>query len=456
MKTHQFRRCTLIAAVAVSSAISASASDIDGKWGGALRLAPGMKLRIVLNISEADSVITMDSPDQGAFGIPGETLFLSEDSVAYSVPKLSMTFNGSRHGDSIDGTFRQGMLTLPLTLTRDVKQLNRPQTPQAPFPYSTEEVMIDNPEGASRLAATLTLPEGYSASTPVVVMISGSGLQDRDETLFGHKPFAVIADYLARRGIASLRYDDRGVGESTGDVANATTLDFASDAKAALNWLRSQKKSGKTGILGHSEGGIIAYMLGAAEAGCPDFIVSVAGPSVKGTRTIAFQNKIGLLGSGVPENYASDFEKAVEKALEYKISDPQVTELNNETLEMLYPGYASDPVSANLALILPEVMAKTTENPWMNWFLAYDPVTDLRGLRVPAMIIYGEKDLQVPPSLNLDLARESAKSADIRTYPGLNHMMQHAGNGTVAEYGEIEETFSPEVLSDIADFILKN
>lgn len=439
----------------VAGGVDAAAEPMEGSWGGLLQLAPGLEMQLVLNISVKDSSITMDSPDQGAFGIKGETLFLSSDSVAFSVPTLMMTYTGTRKDETIEGTFRQSTLTLPLTLKHSEFSLNRPQTPTAPFPYTTEEVTIDNPAGNSRLAGTLTLPEGYSEATPVVVMVTGSGLQDRDEALFGHKPFAVIADYLARNGIASLRYDDRGFGKSTGDAFDATTLDFASDAEAVMKWLRSQGRFGKTGILGHSEGGMIAYILGARDGDRPDFIVSVAGPSVKGTRTIAFQNKMALLSIDMDEKLAADFGAAMERALEYKLGHPEAVVASDELLDEFYPNYAADPTSNELATSISSMLNTPSDNPWMVWFLAYDPASDLRNLKSPAMIIYGEKDMQVPPSLNLEPAREYAEGADIRVYEDLNHLMQHAEKGFLSEYSQIEETFSPEVLSDIASFILK-
>lgn len=387
----------------------AAARDIAGDWSGKLQ-AGSIALKLVFHIPVDDSAVTMDSPDQGAFGIEGETVALTNDSISFRIPKLMMTYNGALKDGKLEGTFQQGGLKIPLVLERGVEKPKRPQTPQPPFPYKKEDVTISNTAASSSLSGTLTIPENADASTPVVVFVSGSGLQNRDEELFEHRPFAVIADYLARNGIASLRYDDRGCGKSTGDVANATTADFASDAKAAIEWLRGQKRFGKTGIIGHSEGGIIAYMLGAEKKG-PDFIISLAGSAVKGAEIIAYQNKYSMMKAGIPEKSAEEKAKAAVKHLSMQ------------------------------------------SNPWMKYYLEYDPAAALGSLKIPAFIVYGEKDMQVPPALNIELAKRLAKKAEIREYADLNHLMQHAETGDMSEYSTIEETISPELLSDIVTFI---
>lgn len=429
--------------------LGVSAQGVVGDWSGKLNVAPQMSLKLVFHISP-ESKVTMDSPDQGAYGIEGEVLYLSADSISFKVPSLMMDFTGHLSGGNIDGTFRQMGRTIPLILVPGEKKANRPQTPKAPFPYSTESVIVNN--GYVKLAGTLTIPENADASTPVVVMVSGSGQHNRDEELFEHKPFAVIADYLARNGIASLRYDDRGVGESTGDILSATTADFAEDAQSMVEYVRNSKRFGKIGMLGHSEGGIIAYMSGA-KPGMLDYIVSIAGPSVKGTKTIAYQNRVALRKSGVAEDVAKDFEKAIEAVFEYKLAHPEAIEVSEELIARLYPQYGDTEETRRLGGMLKSVLSAAFSNPWMEYFLAYDPAADLKALAIPAFIIYGEKDSQVPPSLNAAPAQRLAKNAKVTEYAGLNHIMQHAGTGYVEEYAAIEETISPEVLADIAGFI---
>ena len=440
----------ILAVIDVASAQFVSSPD--GDWSGNLELGQGRKLKLVIHISSCPSQILMDSPDQGAYGIEAKDIRLSSDSIGFGVPRLMLSYEGRLRNDSIEGTFQQGIARFPLVFERGVKKPRRPQTPEPPFPYTTEEIKIENKSGGSVLAGTLTLPPGCDVYTPVVVMVSGSGLQNRDEELFEHKPFAVIADYLARNGIASFRYDDRGFEQSTGDVTKATTADFASDAAAVVNWLRSERKFNKVGLLGHSEGGQIAYML-AASLLPPDFIISVAGPAIKGTSTIAFQNKMALMKSGFDEGIASDFVVALEKVLNKKLTQTVSRELSDEELKDLYPSYNDNVVTKKLGESIKSVYKEGFENEWMKYFLGYDPAEDMSRINKPAMIIYGELDLQVPASLNAGRARELVKSADVRVYPGLNHLMQHAVAGHVEEYSIIEETISPEVLADIVVFI---
>lgn len=438
--------------IAASAILSGNAVErLEGDWTGSLDMGSA-SLKLVFHISPEDSKITLDSPDQGAFGIPGETLILTQDSVALAIPNIGMLYEGRLQEGVLTGMFTQGTIKLPLTLKPEVKKVNRPQTPQAPFPYHTEEVRIANPEAGTMLAGTLTIPEEAGKDTPVVVMVSGSGLQNRDEELFEHKPFGVIADYLARNGIATLRYDDRGTGESTGDGTVANTADFASDAAGVARWLKEDGRFGKIGVLGHSEGGIIAYML-ASGNDKPDFIVSVAGPSVKGTSIIAYQNKDALTANGIGEQEAEEFRKAVERGLEYGISQPTAPEVNDQLIAEIYPERDRNIVTRQLSQMLRTLIEQATSNNWMHYFLALDPASYMKKIEIPAFIIYGSKDRQVPVSLNLEPAKRHAPGAIVKVYPDLNHLMQHADTGRINEYFNIEETFSPEVMADIADFI---
>lgn len=445
MRKFLFTACALLFTYSV-----AASESIGGTWSGKLQLGAQRSLKLVFHISASDSTVTMDSPDQGAKGIECEVLYLSDDSVSCRVSKMRMSYNGALADGVIEGTFKQGAYNFPLSLHRGEDKVNRPQTPVPPFPYSIESVTVAN--DSVSLSGTLCVPQNYSASTPVILLVSGSGLQNRDEELFEHKPFAVIADYLARNGIASLRYDDRGIGESTGDVLNATTADFAADAKMMIEWLRSKNRFGKIGLVGHSEGGQIAYMLGSKN-NVLDFIVAIAGPSIRGNKTIAFQNKVALVKSGIAENIADEFATALEKAFEYKLAYPEVTEISDEKIKELYPQCNEDMFTRQLVASMKSMLAAQPSNPWMMFFLDYDPEADLKALAIPALIIYGEKDRQVPPSLNLAPALRHATGAQVKSYPELNHLMQHAVTGEVEEYSSIEETISPEVLADIAAFI---
>lgn len=401
---------TLISIIAISCGGFLQARSVVGDWSGKLELGGGRSLKLVFHISDSPAAITMDSPDQGAYGLDCKVEHLGEDSVSLSMSKLMLSYSGCVRDNVLTGTFQQGGLKLPLKLNRGVKKVARPQTPVPPFPYKEESVKIYASEDVT-LAGTLTIPENYTKTTPIVVMVSGSGAQNRDEELFEHKPFAVIADFLARNGIASLRYDDRGFGESTGDRTNATTADYASDAEAVVNWIKDQQRFGKIGLIGHSEGGMIAYMLGAKK-GVLDYIISIAGPSTDGAEILDYQNKVALMKNGMTESQAEEYAVNARKQLE---SDPTMI--------------------------------------WMQYFLKYDPAKDIQNLRVPTLIIYGEKDQQVPPSLNLEKARKYAPKATVKCYPGLNHLMQEAVTGNVEEYNSIEQTISPAVLTDLLTFI---
>ena len=391
------------------------AQGIKGSWKGELDFVSS-KLAVVFHFD--GDVCTMDSPDQGAKDIPAEVGFVSADSVSISNRQLDMAFSGKLRDGKIVGRFSQRGLSMPLVLTPGEFVRNRPQTPEPPFPYRLEDVSFSN--GDAVLSGTLVYPEGWNArkKVPVALMVSGSGLQNRDEELFGHKPFLVIADYLARNGIATLRYDDRGTGTSTGDAANATTEDFMKDAAAGLDYLRSLGKFRKIGVIGHSEGGGIAFML--ASRGRTDFIVSLAGPGVQGDSILLLQNLNALRQAGSPMTVTKEFVRA---------------------------------------------SVKSQNSPWLDYFMDYDPAADISGIRCPALILNGDRDVQVEaavniPSIESNLPRNRrgkyvSKHTEVKVYPGLNHLFQHCVTGQPFEYKDIEETVSPEVLEDISRWIAK-
>ncbi len=386
-----------------------------GSWSGKLKVGV-MSLTIVLHLEQADGyvAVSLDSPDQGAKGISAFKEYLSDDSLAIKVESIGVTYRAKLKDGKLDGKFVQHGFTIPLELTQGVPEVKRPQTPQPPFPYETEEVTFRNERDSATLAGTLTWPVGYDAKSKqkpmVVIFVSGSGQQNRDEELFEHKPFLVLADYLARQGIATLRYDDRATGQSVGgDVKNATSEDFARDALAGIDYLRNRKAFSKVGILGHSEGGLIAFMLGGKKK--VDFIVSLAGPSVKGDTLLATQgNRIMILSGQLPNMSVKKYRETV-------------AEMNN---------------------------------PWINWFIDYDPSDDIRQTRCPVFALNGDRDCQVISTLCLPAFQRllpTSKKNRIKQYPGLNHLFQHSATGVPTEYGEIEETIAPEVFSDIAEWI---
>ena len=430
--------------------LSVNAERIRGSWNGRLQI--GMQsLTVVLNI-EGDSC-TMDSPDQATLGIPAKLKVCTEDSLIVEIPQLKVVYEGKKAGEVIDGSFTQMGQRFPLTLKAGKPVYNRPQSPQSPFPYKTEEVTFVNPSDNAALCGTLSYPIDYKkGKTPVVLLVTGSGQQNRDEEIFYHRPFAVIADHLARNGVATLRYDDRGVGGSTGDVRNATTATFATDAEAGLTYLRDSGKFGEVGLLGHSEGGTIAFML--AGEGKTDFIVSMAGTGLRGDKVLVGQNRLILPTQGVPEKMADDYCRALEKMYEYKIAYGATADMYAEMIVTM----SMNETKVNIPEILRAnlVTLAKSKNAWMNYFIAYDPIEAIRKIKCPVMAINGSLDTQVLPSSNLAVIRDNLqlKEGDIvREYEGLNHLFQHSKTGAVAEYLKLEETISPEVLNDITTFV---
>ena len=404
----------LIAALAVLCCQAQQA--IMGTWTGKLTVgAASLTLAINLSTDEQGGVqCTFDSLDQGAKGIQTSVSHCSDDSVSIAIPAIGASYVAHRDGDVLKGTFMQMGHSFPLDLKRGAQVLNRPQTPVAPFPYKTEEVTFTNIADQATLSGTLTYPVGYEkmtpADVPVVLMVTGSGLQNRDEELLDHKPFLVIADYLARNGIASLRYDDRCTGKSTGgDVKSATTLNFAHDAEAGYEKLKLLKKFGKIGILGHSEGANIAFIMGAWKKA--DFVVSLAGVGVKGDTALTAQANCVMRLNGMP-------------------------------------GTADTKQYRNMVLM--------QNNPWLTWFVNYDPASDIAATRCPVFAAGGDKDCQVVSPLNLDgikNALHEGKDNRFIEYPGLNHLFQECKTGNPAEYREIEQTISPQLLKDLTEWI---
>ena len=430
----------------------AQSSNLDGSWEGKLMITPEMGLRMVINISGStgdDTVITMDSPDQGAYGIPMKIEFVSPDSLNVSVPQLMLGYQGKLKGDSIIGNFQQRGLSLPLVFKPKVTTLNRPQTPQPPFPYITEEVSFPSELDGEKLYGTLTSPGNDLSSTPVVLLVSGSGTQNRDEELFEHKPFAVIADYLARNGIASLRYDDRGFEKSTGLMPNSTTGENAGDALGGIRYLK-EKGFSKIGIIGHSEGGLIADII-ASDNDIVDFIIEIGGPAVPGDSILLFQNEFLLRDGGMPQQYIDMYSEAMKGLFESQ-KDQNPVPFDETKFAIFSEENISNPVIAPLVRNLKENFIDL--DPWLKYFINYDPVADLKKITVPVFMLYGENDTQVPPAINIPVLEKNFPGIKIKVYPELNHLMQHSKTGKINEYAEIEETISPEVLGDLKDFIL--
>jgi uncharacterized protein len=433
-------------------------SDIDGSWMGTLDTG-AVKLRVVFNIvsTEDGLTATLDSLDQGAMGIPTTSVTRDGISLKIEVKKIGGSFEGKIATDlsSIDGKWSQGGGTMPLVL-KPVKdkaglELKRPQNPVKPYPYLDEDVSYDNKAQNVTLGATLTIPQG-KGPFPGVVLITGSGPQDRDESLLGHKPFLVLSDYLTRHGIAVLRADDRGVGKSTGIFAKGTTADFATDAESGVAYLktRSEIDPHKIGLVGHSEGAVIAPMI-AARSKDVAFIVMMAGTGVPGDQVLPAQSEAIEVASG-----KSPEEAAKNAAKEKEMLTLVETEKDDAVLQKeLKEKMAGDVPEAQIGLQISQITSV-----WFRYFLTYDPATALRKVTCPVLAINGSLDKQVLPSQNLPairkaLAEAGNRHAEVDEFPGLNHLFQTAKTGAPAEYSTIEETISPVALDKMATWILK-
>jgi pimeloyl-ACP methyl ester carboxylesterase len=434
----------------------AEPSDIDGTWMGTLDTGT-IQLRVVFHIvnTEDGLTATMDSPDQGMKGMPTTSVTRNDASLKIEAQQIGGVFEGKIAADqsSIEGRWTQRG-TLPLVLKRVKNQSElerkRPQNPFKPYPYREEEVAYDNALQNVRLAATLTIPAGQGPF-PCALLITGSGPQDRDESLLGHKPFLVLSDYLTRKGIAVLRADDRGVGKSTGVFSGATTADFATDAEAGVTFLktRSEINPRKIGLVGHSEGGVIAAMVAARNSDIA-FIVMMAGPGVPGSQILVAQTEaIGEVSGKSHDEVAKDTAKEQEIVTLVE-AEKDETKLESQLKEKM-AGYVP---AAQIGIQIREITS-----PWFRYFISYDPVTALRKVTCPVLAINGEKDTQVPPKQNLSAIRTALKAAGNRHFqademPGLNHLFQTAKSGAPAEYAQIEETMSPVALEKVADWIL--
>lgn len=436
----------------------AAPSDIDGNWLGTLDTG-AVKLRVIFKIVNTSDGLTamMQSPDQSPGWIPATSATRTGSTLTVELKGIGAGFDGKVSADlnSIDGTFTQMGKALPLVLKR-VKdkaelELRRPQNPIKPYPYNEEEVTYSNKAAGNTLAATLTIPTG-KGPFPAVLLITGSGPNDRDETIKGHKPFLVLSDALTRKGIVVLRADKRGIGKSTGDYGNATTSDFASDAEAGVAFLktRSEVDAKRIGLIGHSEGGVVAPMAAVAD---PDvaFVVMMAGSGVPGDQIIVEQGRLIAEANGASK----------EDALAQAKSEQELLALvETETDEAKIKKVMEDKLAGKVPEMQIGAQVKVITSPWYRYFLTYDPATALRKLTCPVLVLSGEKDLQVPPAQNLPAIRKALgeagnKHAEVVEFIGLNHLFQTATTGSPAEYGEIEETISPLVLDKIATWVLK-
>jgi uncharacterized protein len=437
-------------------------SALEGTWQGAFENG-NMRFRLQLHVAhDADKSLsgTLDSLDQGANGLPVSKLSEKNGVVHFEIAIVSGSYDGTLNAarNAIAGKWTQSQDTVALDFKRsdEVLELRRPQNPTKPYPYKEEGIQFTSQQGAIALSGTLTVPAG-TGPFPGALLISGSGPQNRDETIAGHSPFLVLADYLTRKGIAVLRYDKRGIGKSTGDFAAATTQEFSADAEAALAFFKTRKEVAPTqiGIIGHSEGALIAPIL--AGKGGAAWIVLLAGPGQTGEKTMLGQSQAIASAAGMPEAQVIQslaFDRRA-YAMVREEKDSAVVEKKLDAM-VISSGIAEGSVPASV-----QAQIHMLSSPWFRYFLDYDPLPALQNVKCPVLALNGDRDLQVISKDNLPLIQKALddsgnKDATTKEMPELNHLFQHAQSGTPAEYGAIQETISPEVLQLIADWIAKH
>lgn len=459
----------IIAVIFSTTALSAqenlNKNSIPGSWLGKISTGT-IDLRLIFNIklNDKDSLTaTADSPDQGAKGIPLGKVTFKENDLTIEAPSIRGVYNGIVTSDStIDGIWTQAGKDFAVNLTKlhAAFTLNRPQEPKPPFPYTSEDVTFNNDKFNIKLAGTLTIPSGQGPFK-AVIMITGSGGQNRNEELMGHKPFLVIADYLTRKGIAVLRYDDRGIGKSEGKYAEANSADLATDAEAALNFLKKNPViiPGRIGLIGHSEGGLIAPILASTD---PDvgFIVSLAGPGVTGEQIILRQSQDISRASGINETDIKETSEINKKLFTILIhekdnekAEEKITAAYTKILKKKKTG--ADDIEKQVNQL--KMSFGQNQYTWLRYFMVTDPAEFWKKVKCPVLALNGEKDLQVAADENLPAIEKALKGNNTMktvSLPGLNHLFQHATTGAPSEYNKIDETFSNDALKIISDWIL--
>lgn len=443
--------------------------QITKKWNGLIEIQ-GMSLPVVFNVEEKDGALaaTMDSPEQGAFGIPTDAATFEDGKLTIKINSMQIEYSGiwNEATESIEGTFKQGPMEIPLNLSKEKVEKKAQIRPQEPkdFPYQQEEVIFMNPNGKHKLAGTLTIPQDGQFEK-VAIFITGSGPQNRDEEILGHRPFLVLSDYLTRNGIATLRYDDRGVGASEGDFSAATSADFATDVSAAMDYLKSRKDmtNKKVVLVGHSEGGMIAPMV-ATERNDVDLLVSLAGPGISIPELMQLQTTKIAEAEGAPADVVAANAKVLLKIFTYIKSNPYMD--NDQLMEKLrsilkyelknFPDSVQEEINSKEEFFEGQLAQFSTN--WFRFFIGFEPATYWKQVTCPVLAVNGELDLQVTSKENLAgirqaLAEGGNKQVTVKEFKGLNHLFQIAKTGATSEYAQIEETFNEEAMAYIANWI---
>ena len=440
-----------------------SVSKVEGTWQGAIETG-NMRMRLQLHLSHDEKgqlTAAVDSLDQGIQGIPASHVTEQAGQVKFELPAFGAEYNGALNAakNEIAGHWSQNgnLETLDFRRSDKILELRRPQNPAKPYPYKEEEVSFAAGDGKLALAATLTLPQG-AGPFPAALLVGGSGPNDRDETIAGHKPFLVLADFLTKRGIAVLRYDKRGIAKSTGNYADATMENFTQDAQAAFGYLKSRKELDvkRLGIIGHSEGGILGALV-ATRSNDLNWMVLLATPATTGERTLLRQSELIARAGGLAEEQITrslEFDRKAYRAVREE-KDAAALERRLRTLvEQSGLGAAMPPAAL-------QAQIRMMSSPWFREFLDYDPAPALEKLKCPVLALSGDRDLQVDSTENVPLLRKAYESSGNKDFmvveiEGVNHLFQKAQSGSPALYGAIEETIAPEILTAVGNWVSKH
>jgi uncharacterized protein len=453
----------------ITTEVVAAQSSFIGTWEG--KLNAGIELRLIFRIAQSDSggfAGQLDCPDQGLKDVKASKLWVTADSMIFGIDQFRATYRGKLENDStVTGVFFQGV-SIPLKFKKITKvhEIVRTQTPVGPFPYRVEELEYTNNDKSISYGATLTMPNG-PGPFPAVLLLTGSGQQNRDEEVAAHKPFAVIADHLTRNGFAVLRVDDRGMGKTTGDPRSSTSRDFADDAIVSLNYLKSRKEVNqkRIGLIGHSEGGMLAQMI-AAERKDITFVVMLAAPGIPVKKILHEQNEAILLKSGLPKDYVTAYLELYQSIIDTSTSsDDKMRHADIQRVVDMWisrtpahivratTGITDESSKANFV----NAFAGQVASPWFRYFVSYDPAPNLKKLNAHVLAINGSEDVQVAPDSNLsgiETALRTGKSKyTVRKLPGLNHLFQECKTCTIAEYAKLDQTISPTLLNTMSEWL---
>lgn len=466
------KRIIILFGCLLTAFASHAQSAFNGIWEG--KLNAGAELTMIFFISQDSAknfIATIDCPEQGLRGVKASTVAVSNDSIAITIKQFGASYAGRLKGDSsITGNFKQGV-SLPLNMKKVTKVTEpvRPQTPIPPFAYRSEDVEYTNKDRSISYGATITIPQG-KGPFPAALLLTGSGAQNRDEEMMGHKPFAVIADHLTKNGFIVLRVDDRGVGKTTGNAATATTKDFADDANTSLAYLlaRPEVDKKKTGLIGHSEGGMIAQLVAAARSDLR-FVIMLAAPGEPTMKVMHDQNEAMLRKAGMSKEYVDAYLGLYKNILttilatDSASAKEKVTPVVNEWVKATpknivraTTGITNDSTRNNFV----NTFTGQLNQPWFRYFLSYEPAPYIQKIKAPVLALNGSKDIQVIAATNLPaieaaLKKGKSKSYEIQELPGLNHLFQECKLCTVNEYSQLQQTFSPVALQVMTAWLKK-